>query len=80
MQIRAPLDFIAIADHAEFLGVAREAYFNGMQLEDPGIVDRVKGWFTERYIRRLINGDGGFDAFIELLPKKGDPREGWLRA
>ena len=75
MQIRAPLDFIAIADHAEFLGVAREAYFNGMQLEDPGIVDRVKGWFTERYIRRLINGDGGFDAFIELLPKKGDPRE-----
>ena len=73
MQIRAPLDFIAIADHAEYLGVAREVYYNGVQLEDAGIFDGIKGWFTERYIRRLIDGDGGFDAFIDLLPNKGDP-------
>ncbi|WP_372748037.1 DUF3604 domain-containing protein [Litorivivens sp.] len=74
MQISAPLDFIAIADHAEFLGVAREVYFNGVQLDDPGPLDRIKGWLTERHIRRLIDGDAGFDAFIELLPHKGDPR------
>lgn len=73
MQIGAPLDFIAIADHAEYLGVAREVYYNGVQLEDAGLLDQVKGWFTERYIRRLIDGDGGFDAFIDLLPHKGDP-------
>ncbi len=73
MQINAPLDFIAIADHAEYLGVGREVYYNGVQLEDAGLVDGVKGWLTERYIRKLIDGDGGFDAFIDLLPHKGDP-------
>lgn len=75
MQITAPLDFIAIADHAEYLGVGREVYFNGVQLEDAGFVDRIKGWFTERAIRDMIDGDGGFDAFINLLPKAGDPLE-----
>lgn len=73
MQISAPLDFIAIADHAEYLGVGREVYYKGVQLQDPGVLDRIKGWFTERYIRKLIDGDGGFDAFIDLLPHKGDP-------
>lgn len=74
MQINAPLDFIAIADHAEYLGVGREVYYNGVQLEDAGLIDSIKGWFTERHIRKLIDGDGGFDAFIDLLPHKGDPR------
>lgn len=74
MQIGAPLDFIAIADHAEYLGVGREVYYNGVQLQDAGIIDTIKGWFTERYIRKLIDGDGGFEAFIDLLPHKGDPR------
>ncbi len=73
MQINVPLDFIAVADHAEYLGVAREVYYNGVQLEDPGPFERLKGWLTERHIRKLIDGDAGFDAFISLLPHKGDP-------
>ena len=75
MQLIRPLDFLAVADHAEYLGVAREMYFHGAQLEDAGIVDTIKAFFTERYIRNLIDGDGGFDAFIELLPVQGNPRE-----
>lgn len=73
MQINAPLDFIAVADHAEYLGVAREVYYRGVQLEDARLLDRVKGWLTERHIRKLIDGGAGFDAFIALLPHKGDP-------
>ncbi len=75
VQIGTPLDFLVIADHAEYLGAAREVYFNGVQLgDDAGIIDAIKGWFTELYIRRLGDGDAGFKAFLSLLPVKGDPR------
>lgn len=75
MQLDRPLDFLAVADHAEYLGVAREMYLHGAQLEDGGIVDSIKAFFTERYICKLIDGDGGFDAFIQLLPERDNPRE-----
>lgn len=76
MQIDKPLDFVVIADHAEYFGVAREIYFNGVQLgDDAGPIDRLIGWITERRIRGLIDGDGGFQAFLDLLPDAGDPHK-----
>ncbi len=74
IQIDQPLDFIVIADHAEFLGVAREVYFNGVQLKDAGMIDRIKGWFTERYFRKVIDSGNGADTFATLRPHAGDPR------
>lgn len=76
VQIDKPLDFLVVADHAEYYGVGREVYFNGAQLpEDAGLLARVEGWFTQRELRKLIDGDGGWDAFVDLLPRSGDPAE-----
>lgn len=76
VQIDQPLDFLVVADHAEYYGVGREVYFNGVQLpEDAGLLARIEGWFTQRELRKLIDGDGGWDAFVDLLPRSGDPAE-----
>ncbi len=55
MQLATPLDFIVVADHAENLGVLREIYYRGVQLEQPGLGDRIKGWITEWRLRRLLD-------------------------
>lgn len=76
VQIDQPLDFLVVADHAEYYGVGREVYFNGVQLPaDAGLMARIEGWFTQRELRKLIDGDGGWDAFVDLLPRSGDPAE-----
>lgn len=74
IQIDQALDFIVVADHAEYMGVAREIYFNGVQLKNAGIIDRIKGWFTELYFRRVIDGGSGGETFATLRPRAGDPR------
>lgn len=75
MQIDRPLDFIVVADHAEYLGVAPEVYYTGVQLgDDAGIIDRIRGWLTEWYLRRLIDKNQGAESFRSMLPEPVDPR------
>jgi hypothetical protein len=68
IQLEQPLDFIVVADHAETLGVLREIYYRGVQLEDPGIADRIKGWITEWRLRNLVDG-GDVGAAVRSMVK-----------
>ena len=73
MQIGTPLDFLVVADHAEYLGVIRRVYFNGLPLENDGLIDKLKGWYAEWELRRLVDEREGSDLFVQLLPHKADP-------
>ena len=74
MQLDAPLDFLVVSDHAEFLGQIREIYHNGVQDEDAGILDRIIGWYATRTLREAIDAREGAALFRDLLPVAGDPR------
>ncbi len=75
VQINTPLDFLVIADHAEFYGGIRDIYQEGVQAEDPNIIQRLLYWYSENQIRDAIDGDGGPAYFVDLLPDAGDPIE-----
>jgi len=68
VRIGTPLDFLVVSDHAEFLGGIRDIYYDGIQAEDPGLIDRLLYWFGEWQIRRAIDGGTGPDYFRDLLP------------
>ena len=46
VQLHAPLDFLVVSDHAEFLGGLREIYYNGLQQDDAGPIDDILNWYT----------------------------------
>jgi len=74
VQIGTPLDFLVVSDHAEFLGGIRDIYYDGIQAEDPGIIESVLYWYNERQIRGVIDGGEGPAYFSNLLPESEDPR------
>lgn len=73
MQLDQALDFIVVADHAENLGVLREIYHRGVQLEDPGLADRLKGWFTEWRLRRLLDSGDVQAAVRNMVEESREP-------
>lgn len=75
VQLETPLDFLVIADHVEVLGVAKEIYFRGPQFEDPSIVDTVKGWIAQFFIRRTADAVHDWEHQNKLVPEVGDPME-----
>ena len=68
VQIGTPLDFLVVADHAEYLGVIRHIIERGIPREELGIRDRFKAWMTERWLRGVIERDEGMAAFSSFLP------------
>ena len=75
MQLEAPLDFLVVSDHAEFLGQTRDIYYNGWQEEGAGIWDSIANWFLTYSVRSDINAGKGPELFTALLPRSADPRE-----
>ncbi len=73
VQINTPLDFLVIADHAEFYGGIRDIYFDGVQKPDPSLLERIAFWYTENEIRDAIDGGNGPAYFANLLPEDIDP-------
>jgi len=73
VQLRAPLDFLVVSDHAEFLGGLRDIYYNGIQQEDANVFDRLLNWYRTRTIRNAIDADQGNELFVSLLPVAEDP-------
>ncbi len=73
VQIGTPLDFLVISDHAEFLGGIRDIYYEGIQDENPGFIERLLYWYNERQIRGVIDSGAGPDFFRDLLPVSEDP-------
>lgn len=72
IQIETPLDFLVVADHAEYLGVIKHVVEKGVPREGLGIVDRVIAWYAERRLRGVIEDNEGRAAFTSLLPNTND--------
>jgi hypothetical protein len=75
IQIGTPLDFLVIADHAEYLGVMRTINETGIPTDDLGMIDKIKAYFVERRIRKVIEDDEGPAAFAALLPEVSSVEE-----
>lgn len=75
VQIETPLDFLVVSDHAEFLGVIRHVYFDGVDTSDIGLVDTLKANVAQWILRRAIDSKTGRDLFVDVLPAPEDPRE-----
>ncbi|MDZ7784729.1 MAG: DUF3604 domain-containing protein [Halioglobus sp.] len=75
IQIGTPLDFLVVADHAEFLGGMRIVHTQGFDTEGMGFTDRVITWLAEKALRLILRDGYGMDVFKPMGPKAGDPRE-----
>jgi hypothetical protein len=74
VQLKAPLDFLVVSDHAEFLGGMRDIYANGIRQEDAGPIDRILNWYRTRTIRQAVNDRQGVVLFRTVLPVSEDPQ------
>lgn len=75
VQIETPLDFLVVSDHAEFMGVIRHVYFDGVDTSEVGLVDTVKAKVAEWILRRSISNRSGRELFVDVLPEPEDPRK-----
>ncbi|MDP6977927.1 MAG: DUF3604 domain-containing protein [Myxococcota bacterium] len=75
VQIDTPLDFLVIADHAEYLGVIRTINETGIPKEDLGIFDWLKAHYIDYWISDVMDSDKGREAFASLLPKQASVEE-----
>ena len=73
VRIETPLDFLVIADHAEFYGGIRDIYNKGVQAPDPNILESIAYWWREKEIRDAIDEGKGPEFFANLLPVDQDP-------
>jgi hypothetical protein len=74
VQIGTPLDFLVIADHAEYLGVPRTIYEKGVPREELGSLEKLYVPFVEWYYRRSINAGGSGPGFQGVLSATNDVR------
>jgi hypothetical protein len=75
VQINTPLDFLVVADHAEYLGVMPTIVEKGIPREGLGFIAGIKAGISERWLRGVIEDDKGAEAFNSLLPKSFDSVE-----
>ena len=75
MQLDAPLDFLVVSDHAEFIGGMRSIYLDGAGGEDAGVFESLRNWYATRQIRSMIDSGEGPATFRGILPLGADPRE-----
>lgn len=69
VQIETPLDFLVVADHAEYLGAMRTINESGIPKDDLGLVDWAKALYVDYWIQGVVESDEGMEAFGSLLPK-----------
>ena len=63
VRIDTPLDFLVVADHAEYLGLARKAYEGG-----PDVTRTPAG----EMLRQRVDAGRGFEVFAAVLPRGRD--------
>jgi len=69
VQIRTPLDFLVVSDHAEYMGVIRTVAEEGIPRDELGFIDSIVARFGEYWLRGVIEDDEGMAAFTSFLPK-----------
>ncbi|EAQ99416.1 DUF3604 domain-containing protein [Congregibacter litoralis] len=73
VQLTRPLDFLAVSDHAEYLGIMRHLYKEGPDTEDMGFWDTLKAQIATSVIRHKVDQRRGKDLFAPALPASEDP-------
>ncbi len=68
VQMTAPLDFLVVSDHAEFLGQIRNVHRNGVDTGGLGPLASLKAWLAAYFLNRAIDRGEGSSVFIERLP------------
>ena len=68
VQIKTPLDFLVVSDHAEFLGQIRNIHRNGADNSELGVIDTVKSWVAEYVLTKAIDSGEGRSLFVSVLP------------
>jgi hypothetical protein len=74
VQIGTALDFLVIADHAEYLGVPRYIYEKGVPREELSYLERLYVPLVEWYYRRSMDSGGRGPGFEQVIPKSNDVR------
>ncbi|MDP5054918.1 MAG: DUF3604 domain-containing protein, partial [Congregibacter sp.] len=74
VQLKRPLDFLAVSDHAEYLGIMRHIYFEGPVLDGLDFWSKLKVQIATSVIRRKVDQRRGRDLFGPALPASEDPR------
>lgn len=69
VQIKTPLDFLVVADHAEIMGVIRAIHTDQAELADMGWLDSIKRWFAIEVLTHIIDDDDGRSFFTQMLPE-----------
>lgn len=75
VQIETPLDFLVVSDHAEYLGMIRHIYFDGVDTSQVGFIGGIKAKIAEYILRSKLEKGEGRDLFIDVLPVPEDPRK-----
>ena len=72
VQLDRPLDFLAVSDHAEFMGVIRSIYHNGAPLDGLGFLDKLRARIATAVLRDRIDRRVGSELFGPSLPEPYD--------
>ena len=75
VQLDRPLDFLAVSDHAEFLGLMPKLYYEGPNLAGLGPWQRLKAQVATSVIRHRVDARRGRELFAPALPEPRDARE-----
>lgn len=68
VQIQTPLDFLVVADHAEFMGVIRAIDRDIDENEDLGIWNAIKRRINAYFLIDAIENQSGREIFSSILP------------
>lgn len=71
VQIGTPLDFLVVADHAEFYGAMRHAVQRGVPTDDLSTWDSMLASMGGWFLRKVSEWDYGRELFASVLPKPG---------
>lgn len=80
VQILEPLDFLAVSDHAEYLGIVPVVMSGDAEQPEAGFFEKIKSWGMVTVLRYLIKDPmDGTKRFTGLLPEpeiqSGDTRD-----
>ena len=69
MQIKTPLDFLVVSDHAEMLGVMRAVHEGSFVEEDLGWYGNIKRRYSFWQMNKAIDSGTGLQFFRQFLPQ-----------
>ncbi len=72
VQLERPLDFLVVSDHAEFMGVVRSTYFNGIDNQGLDWITQFKAWIAQIILKDAVDDQTARNLFVKILPEPFD--------